>query len=374
MTLPDGAELRRLGWGLALSGGGAKGAYCAGVVRALHTAGVFEDDLSAVWALHGVSTGALIAGMLALGRVDDLERIYTTVTTPEVVQPSHKLAYKLFGIEGTLALSAALGPPYIFSTKPLRKLVARHLGEDLGGFRRILDLKERLDVGFTSVDLADGRIGTYGNGNLGDPALLRDALLASTNQPVLMDLVKIGGPGQGHEHCDGGVRDFLPVNQVMRSRFASRIDVIVSVPLAEPGPPPGSSEYRKIMDILVRTIGILSYDVGDNDIKGAQFVDALLRVREALLAQGEEGERLWKAQEERFQPYVREFLGAVDRKREAFEFIVVQPKELKFKDPLIFDPKEMVPAFRQGVEDGRAALETWWTTRGHRCRPKYVRP
>jgi predicted acylesterase/phospholipase RssA len=366
----DGLELRRFGWGLALSGGGAKGAYSAGVVRALERAGIFGDGLAAVRAVHGVSTGALIASLVALGRIDEIERVYTTVTTPDVLRPSHRLAYRLFGIEAVLALSAAFGPPYLFSTEPLRALVARHLGEDLSGFRAILALRDRMDVGFTSVDLADGRIETYGNRNLDDPALLRDALMASTNQPVLMDLVRIGGPGEGHEHCDGGVRDFLPVNQVMKSPLAPRIDVIVAVPLAEPAPPRGQARYRKVTDILARTIDVLSYDVGDNDIKGAQFVDALLRVREALLRQGAPGAKLWADEEARFQPYVREFLRDVERTKEAFEFIVVQPSKLAFEDSLRFDPAEMRAAFRQGEEDGRAALERWWETRGRTCRPK----
>ena len=58
-TTPDGAALRGLGWGIAISGGGSKGAYAVGVVRALAEAGVFDEGLAAVRAIHGVSTGAL---------------------------------------------------------------------------------------------------------------------------------------------------------------------------------------------------------------------------------------------------------------------------------------------------------------------------
>jgi len=361
MATPEGSRLRRLGWGFALSGGGAKGAYCAGVVRAFETAGVFGDDLAKVHAVHGVSTGALVASMVALGKFKELEELYTTVTTRDILRPSRRLAYRFFGIEGALAFSAAFGPPHIFETKPLRKLVREVIGADRG-FERILELKDRVDVGFTSVNLESGEVRTYGNRNAKDAPSLEDALLASTNQPVLMDLVSI----DGKQHGDGGVREFLPVAEVVKSPFADRIDVVVSVPLAEPKPRPTEGKLEKLTEVLERTVSILSYDVGDSDLKGAQFVDALLRVRQGLAEAGQE--QLWEDLRKSLTPYVQRFLER--DKVEAFQFIKVQPERLDFEDSLEFDPKEMKPAFEQGHRDGEKALERWWDDCGHACEPK----
>jgi hypothetical protein len=182
-----------------------------------------------------------------------------------------------------------------------------------------------------------------------------------------MPLIPLGP--SGHLHADGGVREFLPVQQVMHSPFADRIDVIVVVPLAALDPAPaGADSLASLAGILARTVQVLGHDVGENDLKGAQVVDALLRARQALRAQPG-GEELWEEVQAGFHPWVRGFLGGV-RRREAFEFLTVQPRRLAFRDSLRFDPAEMAAAARQGREDARAALAAWWARRGHACRPK----
>ena len=59
---------------LALSGGGAKGAFQVGALRALAARGISFDLFT------GVSVGALNAALAARGKLDDLEAFWNTAT------------------------------------------------------------------------------------------------------------------------------------------------------------------------------------------------------------------------------------------------------------------------------------------------------
>jgi len=183
---------------LALSGGGADGAYGAGVLNGWTAAGT-RPKFSAV---SGVSTGALIAPFAFLGPAYDatLRDLYTggiaesLLNTPNIV-------HAVFGSG-------------LFGNTHLRELVARYVGQDMlvaiaaehARGRDLLIVTTNLDTQRTVIwDM--GRIAAIGSPQALN--LFRDILAASASIPVLFPPMLIDAEANGHRfqemHVDGGV-------------------------------------------------------------------------------------------------------------------------------------------------------------------------
>jgi predicted patatin/cPLA2 family phospholipase len=183
---------------LALSGGGADGAFGAGVLNGWTAAGT-RPQFSAV---SGVSTGALIAPFAFLGPAYDatLRDVYTSgiaeslLNTPSIVNA-------LFGSG-------------LFGNTHLRELVARYVDQDMVAAiaaehakgRRLLIVTTNLDTQRTVIwDM--GRIATIGSAKALD--LFRDVLAASASIPVVFPPMLIDAEANGRRfqemHVDGGV-------------------------------------------------------------------------------------------------------------------------------------------------------------------------
>jgi hypothetical protein len=173
---------------LALSGGGADGAYGAGVLNGWTAAGT-RPRFSVV---SGVSTGALIAPFAFLGPAYDatLREVYTS-----------GIAESLFGSG-------------LFGNTQLRELVARYVGQDMlaaiaaehAKGRDLLVVTTNLDTQRTVIwDM--GRIAAIGSPQALD--LFRDVLAASASIPVVFPPMLIDAEANGHRfqemHADGGV-------------------------------------------------------------------------------------------------------------------------------------------------------------------------
>jgi hypothetical protein len=183
---------------LALSGGGADGAYGAGVLNGWTAAGT-RPQFSVV---SGVSTGALIAPFAFLGPAYDapLRDVYTSgiaeslLNTPSIVQA-------LFGSG-------------LFGNTQLRELVARYVSQDMlaaiaaeyARGRSLLIVTTNLDTQRTVIwDM--GRIATIGSPQALN--LFRDVLAASASIPVVFPPMLIDAEANGRRfqemHVDGGV-------------------------------------------------------------------------------------------------------------------------------------------------------------------------
>lgn len=180
---------------LALSSGGADGAFGAGVISGLTESGK-RPDFTVV---TGVSTGALMAPFVFLGaKYDDrLRDAYTTITAADVFELGGK------------------GESF-FDTWPLKDLIAKRVTPELLNDiaaehrrgRRLLVMTTNLDAE-RPVAWNMGAIAAKG----GDKALklFRDVLLAATSipgafPPVLID-VEAGGHKFQEMHADGGLNN-----------------------------------------------------------------------------------------------------------------------------------------------------------------------
>src|ERR1700736_1693124 len=183
---------------LALSGGGADGAFGAGVLNGWTAAGT-RPRFAVV---SGVSTGALIAPFAFLGPAYDatLRDVYTSGVAESLLE-TPSIVHALFGSG-------------LFGNTHLRELVARYIGQDMLGAiaaehargRRLLIVTTNLDTQRTVIwDM--GRIAAIGSTQALD--LFRDVLAASASIPVVFPPMLIDGEANGRRfqemHVDGGV-------------------------------------------------------------------------------------------------------------------------------------------------------------------------
>ncbi|MGE0431505.1 MAG: patatin-like phospholipase family protein [Planctomycetota bacterium] len=369
---PGRTDLARFNWAFALSGGGAMGAYTAGVIEAFRERGMFSPGHN-VRIIHGVSTGALIANFVALREFSQLRHIYRTVHTADVLAPNHRLLYNLAGgdILPVLAACVLAGPPYIFSTAPLRRLVASVMGQNDERFGELIALRDRMDVGYSAADMQTGELHNITNQDPGiTPVAMREGLLASTNQPVLMDLVSLGQDRA--PHCDGGVRELLPLQRIYRSPFADTLDVIVCVILDPVKPLHHDADWVHISDILKRTIELLSFSVGEHDLERATLLNVLFRCRHTIITKL--GEDAWHEIEDGLPIGERHDLRGLLEPfpRRAYEIIRIHPDHLDFVDPMRFVPGEMRRAYDLAMADTHRILAHWWKTRGQHLQPAHA--
>src|SRR3954465_2935069 len=183
---------------LALSGGGADGAYGVGVLNGWTAAGT-RPTFSVV---SGVSTGGLIAPFAFLGSQydDTLKEVYTSGIAESLLND--------------LSIMRVLFSSGLFGNKRLRELVARYVGPEIleqvarenAKGRRLLVVTTDLDTQRTAIwDM--GKIAAVGTPEA--LKLFRDVMAASASIPLVFPPILIEAEGQGHKfqemHVDGGV-------------------------------------------------------------------------------------------------------------------------------------------------------------------------
>jgi hypothetical protein len=206
---------------LALSGGGANGAFGAGFLNGWTTTGkrpVFKF-------VTGVSTGALMAPFAFLGPSydDALREFYTTTASRDIF-----IVGSLFTLAARLLTGEALA-----DTGPLVTLIEQHVDAEL--LRRVAGAHargRRLYIG--TVDLDAQRFVVWNMGVIAsstDPdalALFRKVMLASASIPIAFPPVyfDVEADGQSYDemHVDGGVgaRVFIAGGLFRHSIFRQR--------------------------------------------------------------------------------------------------------------------------------------------------------
>ncbi len=230
---------------LVLSGGGAKGAYEAGVLKRLVLEMGIRYD-----AFCGVSVGALNASFLSQygageeqNGVQDLLKFWTSVTTPQV--------YKSWFLFGRLA---AAWKPSVYNSAPLHSWVRGALSND-----RLRKSGKQLVVGATSL-----KTGEYKTWDQTSPYIV-DAVLASSAFLAMLLPVTV----DGELYTDGGVRDVTPVKAAI-DLGATSIDVVMCSPGRSS---PGFTSKPTALSVAQRSIDIMSDEVIANDMEIARLIN-----------------------------------------------------------------------------------------------------
>lgn len=246
---------------LALSGGGANGAFGAGFLSgwtATGTRPVFKI-------VTGVSTGALMAPFAFIGPPYDqaLREFYTTTRSSDIF-----LLGSTFALLWQLMAGEALA-----DTRPLQAMIVRHVDAQL--LQRVAEAHQRgrrLYIGTANLDAPRFVVWNMGliasSGHPDALPLFRKVMLASASIPVAFPPVFFdveltpGGPRYDEMHVDGGVGARVFLNggvfgaSVIRDRGglggAGREDIFVIhngqlVPRPEPVP-------RSLAQIASRSI------------------------------------------------------------------------------------------------------------------------
>ena len=201
---------------LVLSGGGAKGAYEAGVAAALAERGV------AIRLVAGSSAGALNAAMIAAGQTDRLDALWRGLTRDRVYALRTRVLFAGL-LPGWLTLLALDRAGSLFDAAPLRELIDATL--DL---ERVRASPVRLLV--VTSDLARREARVFDN-----RTVTRQALLAASAVPGAFPAVDVDGTLL----VDGGLTGRAPVLEALDGgEPLSRALVVMSYAAAEQGRPP----------------------------------------------------------------------------------------------------------------------------------------
>ncbi len=205
----------RLKIGLALGGGGAKGAAHVGILRVLEELHVPVDYIA------GSSMGSIVAGLYASGMSpDEIEQHLAAMDWDDIMQdkpPRRELSYRRKQDDGDYLVKLELG----WRDGGLRAPPGLILGQKFNLLLKWFTLHvshirdfDQLPIPFrpVAVDLADGAVVPLAAGNLAD-AMRASAALPGVFAPVAID---------GRLLIDGAMAKNLPVD-VVRAMGADRV-------------------------------------------------------------------------------------------------------------------------------------------------------
>lgn len=168
--------------GLILAGGGAKGAYQVGVLKALKEAGLLDD----VGYVSGDSIGAINAMLFCHNDIDFMYKVWENINMPEVFEPEMDLFSE---------------NPNLFSRNQVTDMMNKFISEDV-----VRNLPYTVFAGVSRVENGE-YYPEYMKLNGHTKKEMIDILLASSAMPVVYESVNINGK----EYLDGGLTDNEPL-------------------------------------------------------------------------------------------------------------------------------------------------------------------
>lgn len=240
---------------LITSGGGAKGAFSVGVLRYLQK----EQNIDRFDFISGTSTGALIASLASVGKIEELRKVYLSTTNADILEPLN-----LFN-------TVLTNNSFIYDTHPLLSQISQNISDQT--FTDIMNSNTTLCL--NSVSLQSGRITVFStkdilpsNYYVTKKVTTRDALikalLASSNQAVFMDPVPIGN----ELYVDGGNREVIPTRTVCTNLKLNEdhdIYILSNNPnelIVQP-----TAKVTGILNVLMRSIAMFIQEVRENDLE-----------------------------------------------------------------------------------------------------------
>ena len=243
--------------GLALSGGGARGAAHIGALHALREANIEVSCVS------GTSSGSIIAALFACGYTpEELREVFLQFDCDSgLSRPCKKLLdYDFLGI-ASIPLRAVTGRPQtamgLIKGERLRRTVdtlCRKKGaSDMGDTRIPLAIPAvDINTAKTVMFLSDRRgLSDTADIEYIDGVPICDAVRASTAFPAVFRPHTLAG----HLLCDGGLKDNIPV----RVLAAMGCDKIIAVDLGYDG----QAEYGidNLFEVSAQALHVMSYQL-----------------------------------------------------------------------------------------------------------------
>jgi NTE family protein len=243
---------------LILSGGGAKGAFQAGVYQQLLSTGYQPD------AVAGISVGALNGAMIATGRAERMLRVWENISPKKVLKKNNLLESAKKFITHKLGigfLNKGDQPLGYYSNKPLRKLLTSNIGQ-----------KFIMDYYCGTVNMHNLEYHTHTARKMMVPYTYIDKILASTAIPLVFNPIEI----YGELHVDGGIRHMSPLKAILREESPTEIRIILC------------NKYRgyhsedrgnvsDVIDLTKRTLDTLLNEIFMKDLREFERVNRLVK-------------------------------------------------------------------------------------------------
>ena len=309
---------------LVLSGGGAKGAFTAGVVKYLMVELNLQFDL-----VVGTSTGALIAPLVASQDIANLVHFYENVEQQDILTDRPDLLAFLFS-DG------------LNDTKPLERLINKFFG-----YRRRYEklVKSATEMFVTVVNMQTGEI-EYGNQHQDPKPTLLKKILASACVPVMMPPVKIGK----YQYVDGGVKEIAPFSKAIEEGATHIVSVILSPDPAHRKP--AQKVFTSSMEILKRTLELLTEEIVDNDLKVALVYSEAIRYLDQMKTNAKEKLGLTDSQ-------IRKLFAGLENPFKGKRIVgitTIRPDDELVDSSLDFDPDKMREMVDKGYKKAKEVV------------------
>jgi NTE family protein len=230
---------------LVISGGGSKGAFAGGVAQYLMQEKGHQYDL-----LLGTSTGSLLIPHLALGKVDKIYGIYTSVSMKNIFNINPFRVKKKNGIDVVtinhfnVLLQFLKGRRTFGESKQLKKFLRKNF--TLEEFNELKASSCNIVVTVTNLSLNDVEYKCIRDFDYDE---FIDWIWISCNYIPFMSIVK----KNNSEYGDGGFSSLVPIREAIE-RGATEIDVIVLETETLTAPLPIGRNPFSLMIDLFRTL------------------------------------------------------------------------------------------------------------------------
>lgn len=322
---------------LVISGGGSKGAFAVGALKQLSaTYPRLDFDIYV-----GTSAGSLVVSLASLKMFDTLEKVYTSISNRDLF------------IEGNII--DRLGDTSLFDVRPSWNLIQKYypdanyqklLASDKQVFLNTVCLQTNQLTVFTN-DASSIKPDGYKVVQTINANHFRRAMLASACEPVFMPPIQVGRdvPGAANpkfQYVDGGVIEYAGV-QMAIDAGAQEIFVILLSPEKSTVV---KSQFTNLLDILGKTVDILTGEVGKNDIAITDQYAAALQYIEDVKAQMLDA----GVSQDSIDQYFTLAAPNIFQNKTAIKIFKIRPHDALGGGPggLTFDPHEMKEMVAKG--------------------------
>ena len=188
--------------GIALAGGGSKGAYQIGVWKALRELGIDYDIVT------GTSIGAINGALMVMGDFERAERLWSTITVEDImangVNLKHDVEYYFENRDQLLLFAKEFAASHGADIAPYKARVHQEFDEALF-FASNVDYAA-VTARFPSLQMVEARKADMTPGNA------EPWLIASSSCFPVFPLCEI----DGQNYIDGGYADNLPISTAFR--------------------------------------------------------------------------------------------------------------------------------------------------------------
>ena len=229
-------------YGLVLSGGGTRGSYEVGVLKAL------KELRIPIGGVCGTSIGAINAGLFLSNDIETIENIYLNIRMDDIVVVNESVDREkdLLSFDNIRAMMGTFIQERGLSNQALKELIHRHIDVD-----KIY--KSPLEFGIMTTDAQTLEPVEIFKEDVPREKLC-DYILSSANFPIFKPV-----EAKNKKLVDGGIRDNMPINMMIKKGFKK----IIAVDIAGQGQLPTISDpkvYIKRIELTEDLGGLFEFN------------------------------------------------------------------------------------------------------------------